>query len=118
MHLVIHPKSHTDVGKPGSLLYGREPPRLPPPLRGLSTGHGVAFSRWRRHQGQEAFGDAGPTHLLLCQITPDFGGVRRPFFLSALTAISARKPVVAARGQRRAHSVDDRQETGANTQIR
>src|SRR5882757_8876096 len=51
MHLVVHPKLYTDVGKPGSLLFRREPPRLTSPLRRLSTGHGVAFSQRRRHRG-------------------------------------------------------------------
>ncbi len=51
MHLVIHPKLHTDVGKPGTLLDRREPPRLTSSLRRLRMGHGVAFSRWRRHRG-------------------------------------------------------------------
>jgi hypothetical protein len=38
--------------------------------------------------------------------------------MSALTAISARKPVVVARGQRGAGSFDARQEPEANAQMR
>src|SRR5256885_16122476 len=90
MHLVIHPKLHTDVGQPGTLLYRREPPRLTSSLRWLSIGHGVAFSRWRRHRGQDAFGDAEPPHLLRM---PDHAWVPScaPSFLRVwLAAISAR----------------------------